>query len=105
MTGWADSAGCRGLAWWDIPAAQAVIICGRCPVRDRCHQEAEALDAHGVWGGVERVARRDGRHRYRCPRCGRIQIHQTMADRWRICARCETAGERAAFIARFRRGK
>lgn len=35
--------------------AEAINICNGCPVRERCHEIAEAnYERHGVWGGVDR---------------------------------------------------
>lgn len=55
----------------DARHRDALMICGRCPVRPRCATAADELGgkARGVWGGtVRNMAGRAGRPRKKDPR-------------------------------------
>ncbi len=62
MSNWMIRAACRDAPdpelWFSGDPAAAIRVCGRCPVQERCAQEAEAdPDIIGVWGGISWDAR------------------------------------------------
>ena len=55
-----------GPATADIQRAQA--ICAACPVRQQCHDDAEATgEPHGIWGGLTDTERAHRRHNTQQP--------------------------------------
>jgi WhiB family transcriptional regulator, redox-sensing transcriptional regulator len=66
-SGWQRDAACGSdpESFFDPKRAdEALLVCGRCPVREPCAAYAEANDEqHGIWGGVVRGFVPAGGHR------------------------------------------
>lgn len=99
MTGWRDSAACRGQDPDDFHddrmfSALRATFCRRCPVRNDCLAEAIRNREAGLWGGTSERARSAmmrGRTRVTCPSCrGRdlVTAAGTNGEIVQACASC-----------------
>ncbi len=69
---------------WTVQAAQAKLICSRCPVRAECLEAG--LGELGIWGGMSERARRPILQA-RPPRTGKCRMCGVdVPERWQCCS-------------------